>query len=99
MPKPSDPAKNNYMFSDDMKFLQKVVVFHPTEEKILILKRAMDSYSRPGDWDFPGGNVLYGELHDDSIRREVKEETGLELETYKPIQVITRYNEQTRCAE
>lgn len=95
MAKPTDPSKHNYMFSDDMKFLQKVVVFHPTDpNKILILKRSMDSFSRPGDWDFPGGNVLFGELHEDSALREIKEETGLVLSELHPIQIISRFNEQ-----
>lgn len=84
------------MFSDDMKFLQKVVIFHPTDSnKILILKRAIDSYSRPGDWDFAGGNVLFGELHNESIMREVKEETGLSLINLTPIQIITRFNRES----
>jgi 8-oxo-dGTP diphosphatase len=96
MPKPSDTSKHNFMFSDDMKFLQKVVIFHPTEHKILILKRAMNSYSRPGDWDFPGGNVLFGEPHDISVTREIKEETGLDVNDLHPIQVISRYNEETK---
>lgn len=96
MAKPTDPEKYNYMFSDDMKFVQKVVIFHPHDpKKILILKRSMDSYSRPGDWDFPGGNVLFGEPHDESVLREVKEETGLLLTNLHPIQIITRYNDQT----
>ncbi len=96
MAKPTDPSKNGYMFSDDMKFLQKVVIFHPTDaNKILILKRAMDSYSRPGDWDFPGGNVLFGELHDESVMREVTEETGLVLKELHPVQIISRFNENT----
>ena len=97
MAKPTDPSKNGYMFSDDMKFLQKVIIYHPTDDnKILLLKRAMDSFSRPGDWDFPGGNVLFGEPHDESILREVKEETGLTLNILHPVQIISRFNEHTQ---
>lgn len=62
MPKPTDPAQHEYMFSDDMKFLQKVVVYHPDNNgTFLVLKRAMHHKYRPGDWDLPGGNVIYGE--------------------------------------
>jgi 8-oxo-dGTP diphosphatase len=79
------------MFSDDVKFLQKAIVFHPTEEKFLILKRAPDSFSRPNDWDFPGGNVLFGENHEESLRKEIKEETGLIVGTLNPIEVKTKF--------
>lgn len=79
------------MFTDDIKFLQKVVVLHPTENIFLALQRSKDDPKRANDWDLPGGNVLYGELHEDSLRREVMEEVQLEIEEIKPIQVITNY--------
>ena len=90
MPQPTNPSQHGYMFSDDMKFLQKVVVFHPSEPgKFLVLKRAMHHKYRPGDWDLPGGNVVYGEDALESIHREVLEETGLEIRNITPIQVFT----------
>lgn len=33
-----------------------------------------------GEWDMPGGFVEAGEYPDDSIRREIREETGLEVD-------------------
>ena len=86
MPKPQETSKHNYMFSDDIKFLQKCIVFHPTENKFLILKRSPDSFSRPNDWDFPGGNVLFGEYHEESLRREIK-----------PLQVKTDMRGEIYC--
>lgn len=77
MPKPNDPEKQKYMFADDIKFLQKAVVFHPEDKSLfLALKRSPDS-SRSSDWDLAGGNVLYGELHDESLRKEIQEEADL----------------------
>ncbi len=90
MPKPTDPQKQSYLFSDDMKFLQKAVVFHPTEPKILALKRTMNEHSRPGKWDLAGGNVHYGENHEDSLRREIREESGLEIENLAPVRVFSQ---------
>lgn len=90
MPKPSDPSQHEYMFSDDMKFLQKVVVYHPDNNKtFLVLKRSMHHKYRPGDWDLPGGNVIYGEDALESLKREVVEESGLSIHDLKPISVIT----------
>jgi len=92
MPKPADSEKQKYMFTDDIKFLQKAVVFHPDEDDLfLALKRSPDSFSRPNDWDLPGGNVLFGELHEDSLRKEIEEETGLEVDNFIPVQAITNY--------
>lgn len=91
MPKPTDPKTHAYMFSDDMKFLQKAVVFHPDDpKKFLVLKRADYHKYRPGDWDFPGGNVLYGEDAIESVLREIEEESGLKVKNLTPVQVKTK---------
>jgi len=95
MPKPTDPEKQKYMFADDIKFLQKAIVFHSEKEGLfLALKRPADALSRPNDWDLPGGNVLFGELHEDSLRKEIEEETNLEVGTFTPVQVITNYEKE-----
>ena len=97
MSKPKDLQKQKYMFTDDIKFLQKAVIFHPKDRNLfLALKRSKDSFSRPGDWDLPGGNVLYGELHDKSLKREIKEETGLGIIEFIPIQIITSYDKHKK---
>lgn len=94
MPKPSDPAKVQYMFSEDMKFLQKAVVFHPTEpKKFLAIKRSPKAHNRPNDWDLIGGNVSFGELHEVSLRREITEETGLQVGALVPTQIATNFHD------
>lgn len=91
MPKPTDPKKYQYMFSDDMKFLQKIIILHPKfADKFLALKRSSYHTFRPNQWDLPGGNVLFGENHLDSLLREIHEETGLQVKNIIPLDVITR---------
>ena len=88
---PKDPKKRNHMFSDDMKFLQKAVIYHPNENKFLVLKRSPNEKARPNNWDFPGGNVLFGEDYSDSLTQEIKDETLLKIRDLQPIQVVTNY--------
>lgn len=47
---------------------------------ILIMKRGSNTQFSPGLWDFPGGKVHDKETLLDAVRREVKEESGLEIE-------------------
>lgn len=54
-------------------------------DKYLVLKRAPDSHIFPEYWDFPGGRVEHGESLANGLKREVKEETGLEIEAENPV--------------
>lgn len=95
MPKPTDRKKQKYMFTNDIKFLQKAVIIHPNKPELFIaLKRSSNSMSRPNDWDLAGGNVLFGELHEDSLRKEISEETGLSVDYFIPVQIITNYDKE-----
>lgn len=53
--------------------------------KILVLIRSADDCARPSGYDFPGGGLEIDENPTNGIRREIKEETGLEVSKVKPI--------------
>ena len=91
MPKPTDTTTWSYRFSDDVTFSQKIVLFHPKNPELFaVLKRSRPS-TNPRLWDLPGGNVLYGELHMDSLKKEILEETGItETLNLEPVFVSTR---------
>lgn len=80
------------MFTNNVKFYQRAIVFHPTDERFLILKRTEDDSSAPGQWDFPGGGVEFGELHLPALEREVWEESGLAIRAPRVVEVITKYD-------
>jgi 8-oxo-dGTP pyrophosphatase MutT (NUDIX family) len=47
--------------------------------RLLVLKRAPRMSYRPGSWDLPGGHLALGENFEDCLRREIKEETALDV--------------------
>lgn len=46
--------------------------------QLLLVRRTIND-SRPGEWEFPGGGIEFGENPMDATIREVKEETGLDV--------------------
>ncbi len=66
----------------DSKRVAKVVIIDDNN-RVLMLKRSnyVDKYA--GEWDLPGGHIQVGENFNDGMKREVKEETGLEIESPK----------------
>ena len=48
--------------------------------RFLIIKRRPDEVAFPGKWEFAGGKLENGESIKDSLIREAKEETNLELD-------------------
>ena len=56
------------------------------KNKVLLIRRA----APPGKglWAIPGGIVKLGEKLEDAVKREVKEETGLEVEVGKLIDLV-----------
>ncbi len=91
------PYKPTHLFTEDIKFFQKAVVFHPQKkDTFLALKRSPKAKSRPDAWDLPGGNVHFGERHDVALRREIIEECGLEVENLEPVHVLSNYDEHNK---
>ena len=56
--------------------------------KILLLKRSEKKDFSPDIWEYPTGRMNQFEIPEEGLRREILEETGLEVETVKPISVF-----------
>ncbi len=52
--------------------------------KILITQRSFKRPHAPGEWEILTGRVNQGETFEKAVKREVKEETGLDIEPIKP---------------
>src|SRR3989344_804038 len=58
--------------------------------RVLIIKRKQQDKQVPAlTWAFPGGKLKEKETREQSLRREIKEEVGIDIEIEKPILVRT----------
>jgi 8-oxo-dGTP diphosphatase len=75
--------------------IQRVAVYGIIKNnlgQVLLVKRAGHD-TRPGLWEFPGGGLEFGEETESGLKRELQEETGLEVVVKGVHQVITTLTE------
>ena len=62
-------------------------IFRNADGHVLIAERLGDA-SFAGLWEFPGGKIDAGETRDDALRRELKEELGVEIVSFQHFQSL-----------
>ncbi len=73
------------------KVLQKTVVADEAGNLLVLKRDEKRPGGRQGKWDLPGGSIgpddllLEGQPHEDALRREVIEETGLTVREITPV--------------
>ncbi|KKP79547.1 MAG: nucleotide exchange factor GrpE [Candidatus Moranbacteria bacterium RIFOXYC12_FULL_36_13] len=77
-----------------MEITVKAVVISE-DGQTLILKRVKDSDTNPDKWDIPGGLLEAGETIEKALKREIKEETGLEVEI-GPVIRVSEFPKETK---
>lgn len=55
------------------------LIWDPAQLRYLLLRRALDKDFAPGAWECITGRVDQGEGFEEAVRREVREEAGLEV--------------------
>ncbi|HSX06597.1 MAG TPA: NUDIX hydrolase [Candidatus Saccharimonadia bacterium] len=61
--------------------------------KVFLPKRADTKKFLPGKYELPGGHIDYGEAIEVGLKREIKEELGVEIALGDPFAVFTYINE------
>ncbi len=56
------------------------IIFDPNKKRFLIGKREKDIYIKKLTWCFPGGRLNHGEDLEKTLKRKIKEKTGLKIE-------------------
>ena len=70
------------------KFNVAVKAFIVNEnDELLLVKRSDDDLHKPGVWEVPGGRLESGEDPFEGLKREVSEETGLEINIRNPLRI------------
>jgi len=49
------------------------------EGKLFLAKRGKEVRNESGKWEFPGGGVAFGDTLEETIKREIREEYGVEI--------------------
>ncbi|MBR1693694.1 MAG: NUDIX hydrolase [Lachnospiraceae bacterium] len=71
--------RNDWNMKEGEYHLTVLGVIVRKDGKFLITKRAKTKAWAPGWWEVSGGAVQAGEISEDAIRREILEETGLDV--------------------
>lgn len=71
--------RNSFTLADDEYHLTVLGVIARPDRTFLITKRVMTKAWAPGWWEVSGGAAQAGEASEDAVRREIFEETGLDV--------------------
>ena len=71
--------RNHFNLADDEYHLTVLGVIARPDGRFLITKRVMTKAWAPGWWEVSGGAAQAGETSEEAVRREVLEETGLDV--------------------
>lgn len=72
-------------------------IFNHDHQLLLVKRSTFDS--SPNIWEMPGGSLELGESPAEGVKREVKEETGLEISPLYPIACTTGFSQRDKSKQ
>ena len=79
-----------------MQKITACAIIIDNEKKILLVKRPSDKKLFPNAWSFPGGKLEEWETLNETVVREVKEETWLDLVSFEKYSFLGHTPQNTR---
>lgn len=80
--------------ANQLLIVVKGLIFY--EGQVLLVKRSSQEEVGGGTWELVGGKMVFGETLETSLRREIKEETGLDVVIEKLLYATTFQTDPTR---
>ena len=71
--------RNDWCLKEGEYHLTVLGILARTDGKFLITKRVMTKAWAPGWWEVSGGAAMAGETSEEAVKREIREETGLDV--------------------
>jgi 8-oxo-dGTP pyrophosphatase MutT (NUDIX family) len=78
------------------KFIVAVAFVIERDGAILMLRRSPQKDHAPGEWETGSGRVEAGEHPEEAVHREVREETGLQVDIIGPVATFHFYRGAAR---
>jgi 8-oxo-dGTP diphosphatase len=78
------------------RFIVAVAFLIVRDGRLLMIRRSATREHAPGEWECGSGRIEAGETPQDAVRREAREETGLEVEIVRPVDAFHYYRGPAR---
>ena len=80
-------TKNESINESDESLKRVALLFIVLDNKALLFKRSKYETTNPGKYGMLGGHIEKGETPEEALKREIQEEAGVELLSFKPLNV------------
>ena len=70
----------------------KSIIFNRKLRRVLLIQRSKNDPTGANTWENAGGNMEYGEIPEEAIKREIREETGITEIRIERVAYVTLVN-------